>query len=767
MWYINRVARANAELVSSALELLQSTSRNLIVVTSVTYLVWHFVVTLTWSNVFMMNIWFITPIVLLAGVLSLWLLSKNFLMAQAVWQAGLLTAITIAYYIYERPEIAFLYALLPLMAVVTVGRRGGLLVEGIVIITIWWLSNTQLMAPLASSYGMAIVVGGAFTGMLGWAASHTLMTVTYWSLFNFNQAQANLEEANKHRGELVRVMKALDQAYSQLERVNHMLVLARAEAEEAREARNRFALAVSHELRTPLNFILGFSEVMVNSPETYADLDDWPPGLYDDAQEIYRSSTHLLRLVNDVLDLGQIEARRMSLFKETVDLAQLVQEVEEMVKPVSARKGLRFRSEIEPDLPCVFIDRTRIRQVLLNLVTNSLRFTEQGGVTVRLQRKRNTILVSVEDTGPGIARADLGKVFEEFQQVGEHGSWRRREGAGLGIPISRRFVQLHGGQMRVESEGVPGRGTRFYFTLPIPADTAVPPSFSSKEMAETRRWETLKRKAERERMLLILSPDPLAGELVGQYVEDYAVLVLDRPEQVHSKMEQLLPNALIVDQTIIQQEEVQSILQNLPYTLPVVSLILPKNLDRLGNLPGGVSDYLVKPITRQALAEAVQALGPDVSNLLVVDDDPAMVRFVTLALGDEADGRLLTRKPRRNGYQFTTAFTGIEALEQLRQQPPDAVLLDLGLPDINGWEVLAQLQQKPELAHLPVIIITANDLPQMLHADRQEMLQISMNRPFSRRELSAMLKCFVETLQPVYPTLSSSAEPAHPAGLSG
>jgi signal transduction histidine kinase/CheY-like chemotaxis protein len=767
MWYINRVARANAELVSSALELLQSTSRNLIVVTSVTYLAWHFVVTLTWSNVFMMNIWFITPIVLLAGVLSLWLLSKNFLMAQAVWQAGLLTAITIAYYIYERPEIAFLYALLPLMAVVTVGRRGGLLVEGIVIILIWWLSNTQLMEPLASSYGMAIVVGGAFTGILGWAASHTLMTVTYWSLFNFNQAQANLEEANKHRGELMRVMKALDQAYSQLERVNHMLVLARAEAEEAREARNRFALAVSHELRTPLNFILGFSEVMVNSPETYADLDSWPPGLYDDAQEIYRSSTHLLRLVNDVLDLGQIEARRMSLFKETVDLAQLVQEVEEMVKPVSARKGLWFRPEIEPDLPCVFIDRTRIRQVLLNLVTNSLRFTEQGGVTVRLQRKRDTILVSVEDTGPGIARAELGKVFEEFQQVGEHGSWRRREGAGLGIPISRRFVQLHGGQMRVESEGVPGRGTRFYFTLPIPADTAFPPSFSSKEMAETRRWETLKGKAERERMLLILSPDPLAGELIGQYAEDYAVLALDRPEQVHSKMEQLLPNALIVDQTIIKQEEVQSILQNLPYTLPVVSFILPKNLDRLGNLPGGVSDYLVKPITRQALAEAVQALGPDVSNLLVVDDDPAMVRFVTLALGDEADGRLSTRKPRRNGYQFTTAFTGTEALEQLHQQPPDAVLLDLGLPDINGWEVLAQLQQEPELAHLPVIIITANDLPQMLHADRQEMLQISMNRPFSRRELSAMFKCFVETLQPVYPTLSNSAEPAHPAGLSG
>jgi CheY-like chemotaxis protein len=321
--------------------------------------------------------------------------------------------------------------------------------------------------------------------------------------------------------------------------------------------------------------------------------------------------------------------------------------------------------------------------------------------------------------------------------------------------------------MRVESEGVPGRGTQFYFTLPVPGARVVSSSSSSKKLAETRRWETLKGKAERERMLLILSPDPLAGELVGQYVEDYAVLAFDHPEEVPAKMEQLLPNALVVDQAIIQQEEVQSILQNLPYTLPVVSFILPKNLNRLGNLPGGVSDYLVKPITRQALAEAVQSLGPDVSNLLVVDDDPAMVRFVTLALGDKAGGRLSTKKPRRNGYQFTTAFTGTEALEQLRQQPPDAVLLDLGLPDINGWEVLAQLQQAPELAHLPVIIITANDLPQMIHAHRQEMLQISMNRPFSRRDLSNMLKCFVETFQPVCPTFSSPAEPVPQADLSG
>ncbi|MBN1992935.1 MAG: response regulator [Anaerolineae bacterium] len=769
MWNIKQATKENPEFSSSAIELLQSTSRNLIFVTSVIYLLWHFVATLTWSDVFMTRVWFVTPIVLLTSVLSLWLLAKHFRLAQAVWQVGLALAITMAYYIYQQPEVTFLYVLLPLMAVVTVSQISGLLAEGLVIVLVGWLSYTNIMPPLPSGYGLSIVVGGAFTGLLGWAASHTLLTVTHWSLFNFNQAQENLKDAHQHRGEVVRVMKTLDQAYSQIERTNHMLVLARAEAEEAQEARNRFALAVSHELRTPLNFILGFSEMMVNSPKTYAHLKNWPPGLYEDIQEIYRSSTHLLRLVNDVLDLGQIEARQMTLFKETINLPQLVQEVAEMVEPVLNRKGLYFRAEIEPDLPQVFADLTRIRQVLLNLVTNSVRFTERGGVTVCLQKDDGAILARVEDTGTGIAQEDIPKLFEEFRQVGE-GSWRRREGAGLGIPISRRFVQLHGGRMWAESDGV-GQGTRFYFTLPTADPTAelvASPGLgvSSGKMANTRHWQSLKRKAEQERLLLILSPDPAAGELMSHYAEDCAVLALNQPDQIPGQIIELLPHALIVDQTIIEDPQVQAALQDLPYDLPVVSFIFPGDQNRLKLLPDEVSNYLVKPITRQALAKTVQNLGPDVRNLLVVDDDPAMVRFVTLALEDEPNGKSPGQRSEA-GYHFSTAFTGNEALEQLQQQPPDAILLDLGLPDINGWEVLAHVRQEPELAHLPVIIITANDLPQMLQADRPETLQVLLKRPFSRPELTAILKCLMETIQPAYPAPSTSAGPAPPVAIFG
>jgi len=588
-----------------------------------------------------------------------------------------------------------------------------------------------------------------------WA--NNLSTALMWAYHSTQDALSRLAETQEHRGRLYRVKKDLEEAYLRLERANHMLVLARAEAEEAREARNRFVLAISHELRTPLNFIIGFSELMANSPTTYAPLDQWPPGLYADVQEIYRSSIHLLRLVNDVLELGQIEAQRMVLIKEWVDPVEVVQEVEAMVRSAFARKGLWFRIEAEPDLPNVFVDRTRIRQVLLNLVSNSLRFTERGGVTVSLQKSKEGLLICVRDTGPGIAQEDISKVFEEFRQVG-NGSWRRREGFGLGLSISRRFVELHGGRMWLESQV--GEGTSFYLTLPSPQtarDLSVPPG---EETADARYWRYLKEKAEKERTLLVLSPDPAAGEVIARHVEGYRVVAVNDPGQVRSKVAELLPHALIVDQTMMQAEAVQSVLRGLSYDLPVISFAFPGSPVHPRGLPAGVSDYLVKPIQREALAEAVRALGPDIRSLLVVDDDPAMVRFVRLALESEkADGST------GNGFRLVTAFNGSEALDRLREERPDAILLDLALPDISGWEVLERLQLDPDLGKVPVILITAHDWPQMVTPGEQGVLQIMMRRPLAHHELTSVLGNLLETIRPVYP--AAPAGPARPAGPSG
>jgi len=265
MWYtLHKPPEADSEFVRSTTELLQSTLRHLIWTMGGVYLAWHLVSTVTWPDSIGWNTWLITPVVVLTFAVSLWLLPKQLLAAQIVWQVGLAATITLAVTMFQQPQIAFLYALLPLMAVVTVGWPAGLLVEAMVVTLTWWLSRGWVAPPLSMAYGLAIVAGGALTGLLGWAAARALLTAIQWYLFSFAQAQENMEEARQHRAHLARVLKYLDQACYRRERANHMLVLARAEAEEAKEARNRFALAVSHELRTTLNFIIGFSELMVN-----------------------------------------------------------------------------------------------------------------------------------------------------------------------------------------------------------------------------------------------------------------------------------------------------------------------------------------------------------------------------------------------------------------------------------------------------------------------------------------------------------------------
>jgi signal transduction histidine kinase len=311
------------------------------------------------------------------------------------------------------------------------------------------------------------------------------------------QLQAGPEKpgrARDHRGQLAHVVKELDSANIRLERLNRMLVLARAEAEDAKEARNRFALAISHELRTPLNFIISFSEIMVKTPLTYAPLTRWPAGLYDDIQEIYRSSKHLMRLVNDVLDLGQIENMRMNLIKEWISLAQIVSEAG-MIQRAFDLKNMDLNIEIEPDLPLVFVDRTRIRQVLLNLVNNSLRFTDQGSVTLRLHaaRRTNTLLVlrgryRHRHCARKISRASL----KSFQQVSKD-SWRRREGDRAGHPDQQAVYRA----ARRADVGGKRAGQRHPFLLYHPVNyQRFNPGGLDKDR-EDRYWQALKDRAEK------------------------------------------------------------------------------------------------------------------------------------------------------------------------------------------------------------------------------------------------------------------------------
>ena len=719
-------------------ELLQANTRNLIFTTLAIYLGWHFIATLAWPQAFSPNLWVTTLLMLAVSFLSLRLVSQHYLLGQIVWLAGVIAAIFQAYYLYQRPEITLLLVFLPLMASVTLRQMGTLLFVGAILAIILLLPGLNFMPPIPPGYRVGILLGSVFSTSFGWGLSSNLLSAINASTYHYKQARELLDETRQHRAEISRMLKDQHQANYQLERLNQMLDYARTRAEEARSDRDRFILAVSHELRSPLNFILGFSDLMVSSPDTYASLEDWPTGLYDDVKEIYRSSTHLLGLINDILDMGQIDAQQMALFRERARLEQIVDDVREMVSAAFAEKGLWLRIEIEPGLPEVFVDCTRLRQVLLNLINNSLRFTEQGGVTLSLRSQEGAILVKVEDTGSGIAPEDIPKVFDEFRQVGEE-SWRRREGTGLGLSISRRFVQLHGGKMWLESELA--HGACFYFTVPV-QDSNPELNFGQQAFAGTPSHQRLfAHQVRKEQLVLLLSADPSAARLVSQTLSDYQVALVERPDQLNDSLAQLYPRAILVDGEMMDQ--VRPVLKSLPYELPVLRITLPTSHERSYSLPAGVADYLVKPVTRQALLQAVSGLAPAAGSLLVVDDDPAMLRFVTQALRspDPGDGSA-------QEYTFFTASTGEAALQQLHAHVMDVILLDLDLPDMSGWDILEQIKQDPGLARTPVVIVSAADLPQMLYVNGKEILDVWMNRPFSLQEFTTILNCLLENLQP-------------------
>jgi signal transduction histidine kinase/response regulator of citrate/malate metabolism len=743
-----RLARdGSEELASNAKVMLESTSRNIFWGFFFIYLIGLFI-TAAWPQLLSINFWMALPLGILSCLVAIRLVSGHFRLAMILFQAGLATTILLLTWRFQWMELTFLLTLLPLISIVTLGLVAGIGTEALLIVLLVVLDRV-LHWPINTLQFLLTAVGGGITCIIGWASIQSLLTVTEWSVFNYQNAQEKMEESRQHRAELAKLAKNLDLAYHQLERSNQMLVLARSEAEQAKDARNLFTLAISHELRAPLNFVVGFSEVMAKYPETYADLKDWPEGLYDDAKEIYHSSTHLLRLINDVLDLGQIEKMQMTLFKEWVSPAKLVDEVKEMVHSAFVGKNISLQLQVEPRLPDIFVDHTRIRQVLLNLVTNSLRFTERGYVKISAWREEKGVLFCVEDTGSGIAKEDIPKMFEMFHQVGND-NWRRREGSGLGITISKDFVELHGGKLWVESEL--GKGSKFYFSIPFRSsiDETLPIN-QQIEKSNEQYWQTLDAEAKKGRRVLAVSDDPSAAEVISSFVDPVKVVATGRIADLPQAVAKILPIAILVDQDMLNEDDLFEQAARLPYHVPILSFPFPGSASRPRDLPDCVVDYLVKPVPTEKLFRTFRSLGEQGGVLLVVDDDPAMIRYIERSIQSMSQNE---NSPEN--FQLITASTGQEAVEYIHSRRPTLIFLDLVLPDISGWEVLKEAQS----AQIQVVIITAQDSPQELPSELQDSLRVRMHRPFKRHELNRILTAFLEVVSPDYPT--ALAPETHP-----
>jgi signal transduction histidine kinase/CheY-like chemotaxis protein len=531
---------------------------------------------------------------------------------------------------------------------------------------------------------------GVMTGMVG-----RVREVTHWSWVHYQRALDMLEEARDRQVELKEILDDLANANLQLTRLNALAQGLRQVAEEARRVKEQFVANVSHELRTPLNMIIGFSDMILQAPRAYGSRI--PPGLLADLTVIHRNAEHLANLIDDVLDLSQIEANQLALTKEYVRIDEVVDAAVTAVRPLFESKGLYLATEMEDDLPPVFCDCVRIREVLLNLLSNAGRFTERGGVHLRTWLEGENMAVSVSDTGAGIAKEDQATIFQPFRQL--EGAVRSRYGGtGLGLSISRRFVELHGGRMWFESEEE--AGTTFFFQIPVdplsPATTEALRWFSPYQQHEKRARPSQAPMPTLRPKLVVMDTQGSLQRLLNRYLPGTDVVPAPTLEAAVREMADNPSQALLVNDLSVGDALRRVEVAGLPYGTMAMICSLPGAPGYADSL--GVSDYLVKPVARDALLAALERLGVRSGTILVVDDEPDALRLFK---------RILTRSER--GYRVLRARDGQEAMSVLRDHQPDAMFIDLVMPRMDGFQLLDEKNRDPALQGIPTIVISARD----------------------------------------------------------
>jgi signal transduction histidine kinase/CheY-like chemotaxis protein len=744
---------------SAATDLLQATSRTLILAIGGIYLAFV-IATGFWPEQLGVNVWSVVPVILITCLAAYKLLDTHFVLAQLVLIAGLAVAVFVGLWVSGYEGVLLFLALLPLLAAVTLGLLPALIVEVGVVGLVLMVTRVPGIPDIPVSTTLYTVLGGAITAVLGWAATHALLTVTGWALYAFGQARERMDEAREHRVELTQVQQDLLEANRELARVTDRLRAMYEVAEEARRTKEAFVANVSHELRTPLNMIIGFSDMITQSPQVYSR--DLPPALLSDIATINENSQHLARLIDDVLDLSQVEAGSMALSKEWVDLGEIVEAAALAVRPLFESKKLYLRLHIAEDLPQVFCDSTRIREVILNLLSNAGRYTDTGGVTMRVEHTFQEVVVSVADTGPGISPVDQARLFQPFHQL--DGPLRRRGGTGLGLSISKRFVEMHDGEMWLESEV--GAGSKFSFKLPLRAPARV----AAAQADNASRWfnpyespgyrERLRRSKapapQVEPRLVLVEQEAVLERLFNRYMSDFETTRVESLDAAVAELERTPARALILNAPPTVDDSVEPQLTDLPYGTPAIRVWMPSESEATREL--GLRHYLLKPITRDKLLSVLDELARReeraIETVLLVDDEPDALRLFA---------RMLTSGDRT--YRVLRARDGARALSLMRQRQPDVVLLDLIMPGIDGFQVLQQKAHDPAIRDIPVIVVSSRDPSgEPIVSDR---LTVTRNGGLSARHLLACIRAVSTILSTSGSIADSRSEALLPGEAEG
>jgi signal transduction histidine kinase/CheY-like chemotaxis protein len=614
------------------------------------------------------------------------------------------------------PETWWVFLGLPtIMASIILLSSDGAFNSGLVIVVVLLLT----IAGERDYPWLGFVVFSVFTGVLSWVTVETIYVTLHWTKLSEQRANALLEETRKNREEILRTLASLERSNAALRRAQIELRAAHKAAEEARELKEQFAANISHELRTPLNLVLGFTEIMHLTPEVYGG-DDWPPTLQGDIDQIYRSSRHLLEMIDDILDLSRFQMSAFKLNRESTPIKVILEEGIDIAKDLFRERQVQFQVDLAGDLPIVRIDKTRIRQVILNLINNAYRFTETGFVRLTARADEYEVFISVSDSGSGIPAEKIPFIFDGFYQV-DHSLNRSHGGTGLGLTISKEFVESHGGKIWVESEV--GVGSTFTFTIPIieeNAQTLLPAPEEIEDLPPV----------EDKPVLLVIDSDPLVTAMVKEHMDAYEVVQVDGMTMLDASISEYYPDIIILNTMPSTSDKTA---YSLPTSVPLIECSLPSRSWILKEL--NVAASFIKPVTSHELIQSVRDIGP-VHDVLIIDDDPGSAKLVERIL--QTSG---------NNYSIRCIHADDNAIKQMDLKAPDVLLLDLTMPDINGVQILEFVQNHTEWAEVPVILLSATNYAEDLLANQDSRVSVQHRGRISTTRVLKYIRAISSAVQ--------------------
>jgi signal transduction histidine kinase/DNA-binding response OmpR family regulator len=610
----------------------------------------------------------------------------------------------------------------------------------------WYLSLSIMIASYAvrpaAIWPVFIVVAGAlFTAkyvyngvILEDAATSSIFSILFFisvvTVTNFLHmlwTQIIFDQRLRSEEELMRAKREAEDARGLAEVARRNAEEAQDRAERANRAKSTFLANMSHELRTPLNAIIGYSEMLI---EEYGEEDET---MGQDLDRIQGAGKHLLTLINNILDLSKIEAGKMGIQAEDFRVEQMAREVGGTIQPLINQSKSKLVFDISPDLGAMHSDRTKIRQILLNLLSNASKFTEAGTITLRVRegswQGSPAIVFEVQDSGIGMNEEAQRRVFREFEQA-DNSSTRKHGGTGLGLAVCQRLSELLGGHIGLTSEE--GVGSTFTVTLPrttqsLSAEEALGammtqrPALIHEPIDVDPSWPRV----------LVIDDDHATRDYLSRQLarEQLTPVLASTGEEGLAKLEEG-EYALVLLDLLLPGIDGWQVLQTIKERRPELPVVLATVMDaQERGIALGASACLVKPLEKERLLTILHSLLEEplrevaqrqLGNVevLVVEDDPA-------------SRALLCRMLQGDPWRITQAENGRIALDKLAASPPHVVLLDLMMPEMDGFDVLAHLRRHPEWRHIPVIIVTAKTLEP--HEER--LLREGATRIFSKGEL--------------------------------